>query len=91
MNKYLVWDALNADESDAKEILAEEAYDAAIAYAEQDRSGREDGLYTQEGRALDGLSMGQPITVRDPTDGALYHFNVGIISFDPVYDAEPVE
>ena len=88
---YRVWDELNADESDAKEFCVEEPYDAAIAYAKQDAAGLHDGLYLGDhGRELQNVEAeGHPISVRTP-DGELYRFTVGITSFEPVWDAEPV-
>ena len=87
---YMVWDEFNADESEAKEFTESDPYDAAIAYARQDDARSSDGLYTKEnGHELDGLDDGQPISVRAAT-GELYRFKVGIISFDPVFDAMEV-
>lgn len=87
---YMVWDELNTDESEAKEFTENDPYDAALAYAQQDDARSSDGLYTKEnGRELDGLDDGQPISVRAP-DGTLHRYKVGIISFDPVFDAAEV-
>ena len=88
---YMVWDAFNADESEAKPFTENDPYDAAVAYATADSNGLMDNLYTKEtGRELDGLDDGQPISVRAP-DGTLYRFKVGVISFDPVFDAMEVK
>jgi len=87
---FRVWDEFNADEDSAWNIEASDPCSAAIEYAERDSDGLCDGLYLGEnGRELDGLDKGQPISVRDP-DGVLHRFKVGITSFDPVYDAMEV-
>lgn len=66
--RFLVWDALNGDGDEDGEhrfIDADTPSEAAEAYAEQDRDGLTDGLYT----------TAHPIVVREP-NGIEHRFNV---------------
>lgn len=85
--RFRVWDELNADEEDAKQIEALGPREAALLYAERDSSGLCDGLYTDDGgNALGCPSRGQPISVRDSA-GAVHRFRVGIVEFEPRFSA----
>ena len=87
MAEFRVWDEFNANEDEAKTVLAASAYGAAIQFAERDIDGLHDGLYQDSGRELHSLErQGQPISVRD-SDGALHRFKVGIVEFEPRFDA----
>jgi hypothetical protein len=92
METYKVWDELNSEEQFARNISADDEYEAAILYAEEDSDGNADGIYTDETRwALSNLLRdGHPICVRTP-DGGLHKFHVGIVDFTPVYEAERAE
>jgi len=92
INAYIVWDSLNSSEGSARRIVAYSARDAAIAYARKDSDGLTDGLYTNyTGDTISFLaSEGHPISVRDDR-GQIYQFRVGIVEFEPVFDAEEIE
>ena len=88
---FMVWDELNADESEAKEFCENDPYDAAIAFAKADDDGLCDGLYLGDhGRELQNLANGQPISVR-ATNGTLHRFMVGVVEFTPRWDAQEVK
>lgn len=44
-HRYLVWDALNGDEEDARAVMAYCAQEAAVLFADLDSDGKADGLY----------------------------------------------
>jgi hypothetical protein len=87
---FQVWDELNAEESCAHEIEADDAEEAAIRYAEEDVDGGIDGIYMHEGGPKPSLrDHGQPISVRAP-NGVLSRFKVGVMEFEPIFGAEEI-
>ncbi len=68
MAQFKVWDAINAEESDAKVLEAYDAEEAATLFAEDDDDGQADGLYQSE----------HPICVRTVHSGELTTFQVQV-------------
>lgn len=90
MNTYRVWDALSEHEAQAKEICHVSPDDAACEYAETDSQGNQEGQYIEKGvnntPLPDVLKNGRLIYVRDE-DNRLYRFRVGIVEYEPRYNA----
>ena len=85
--KFKVWDHLNRDEGDAREIDAYDASDAAESYAEDDPDGMLDGLYTKSnGMPLNSAMAGHPIMVLGE-DGVPRKFLVGVTDMHPVFSS----
>lgn len=89
MAAYRVWDKLNSNEEWAFEIDAYNVEEAAIAYAEEDSDGQADGIYGRE--PLNVLeTQGCRVCVREVETGAYHEVMVGIIEYEPVWDAKEV-
>ena len=78
MNKYKVWDKLNAEQDDAVTIEASCPSSAAEEYAECDRDGLYDGMYIK----------GHPIMVYDGENAMEFE-----VTFEamPTFHATPVK
>lgn len=72
---YKVWDTLNGERADAREIEACDAKEAAEIFAELDVSGRDDGLY---------YGSPQPICVLDGEVERVFQVK---IELEPTYHA----
>lgn len=84
---YLVWDMRNESRSTASKIKADDPYDAAIIYAENDFDGLAQGYYTKKGEPLTNIPrQGHPIAVESP-DGEVRVFRVGVADFEPLFQA----
>lgn len=84
---YLVWDMRNESRENASRIRADDPYDAAIIYAENDCDGLNEGLYTQRGQPMTNIArQGLPIAVEDP-NGEVRVFRVGVTDFEPLFQA----
>lgn len=89
MASYLVWDKDNSDEESAWDIEADDVEDAAICYAKQDCDGQSDGIYGRE--PLNVLEkQGCRVCVREVATGSYHEVMVGIIEYNPVWDAKVV-
>lgn len=84
---YLVWDMRDESRQTASRIRADDAYDAAIIYAENDIDGMRFGHYTNKGQPLTNISrQGRPIAVEDQ-NGEVRVFRVGVTDFEPLFQA----
>jgi hypothetical protein len=87
---YLVWQGSVESEGHARQIEADDIFEAAIQYAEEDVDGLSDGIYlAPEYRPHSDARRGIPLMVRDP-DGNLHQCNTAIIEFEPVFGAVEV-
>lgn len=84
---YLVWDMKLSSRTHAARIRADDPYDAAIIYAENDCDGLRKGLYTKNDEPLTNISrQGHPIAVEDQ-NGEVRVFRVGVADFEPLFQA----
>lgn len=84
---YLVWNMRRETRNTASRIRADDPYDAAIIYAENDCDGLHEGLYTQSGEPMTNIArQGLPIAVED-ANGEVRVFRVGVTDFEPLFQA----
>jgi len=86
--KYKVWDEHNEYLECARDIEAESAEDAALAYAIEDHDGLREGCYTRHrgDPIFDLENEGHTVCVLDAMF-VKHRFAVGVVEYEPTFAA----
>ena len=91
MPSFLVRDARDSDDTFARELYEASPAEAAIVYASNDTDWLAEGEYTYRGKPLSDLKeQGCQLLVRNVETGEVVKFRVGVVEFDPIFNAVSV-